>query len=593
MTHRTILTWLAAAIAVSTTAVADDRDERQGVHTATPIKHLVVIFQENVSFDHYFGTYPLAQNNPGETPFKPSKRTPKSINNLVTPLDTTNHFVPLVGVDLINHNPNSNPAAPATPNNSRQNDGAASNPFRLSPAQAVINDQGHNYTPEQEAYNNFHMDGFPAWTGVAGPPPSPPPAIVATKGLVMGYYDGNTTTALWNYAQHFALSDNHFSTTFGPSTPGALNLIAGQNSGFSAFNSHVPSSHEVSDGSANFTMIGDGDPLFDVCSNPAVDQATIAGRNIGDMLNAKGITWGFFEGGFDLTVVNPNGTTGCLRSHAATEPPFPVSQDYIPHHQPFQYFASTRNPTHDRPSSVAAIGHSLIPGTHTPDKANHQYDLHDFFDALNAGHLPAVSYLKAFAFEDGHAGYSDPLDEQHFVVRTINALQKSPFWSSTAVVIAYDDSDGFYDHQMPPIVNPSFSVADKLNGPNTCNNGLQQGRVTRATPLNGAFGYPAQGRCAYGTRMPLIVVSPFAKTNFVDHTLTDQTSILRFIEDNWLFGERVQPDGSFDTIAGTLENMLDFSRRDDEPRKVILDPQTGAVVSVSGEHDDEDGHGEP
>jgi hypothetical protein len=92
--------------------------------------------------------------------------------------------------------------------------------------------------------------------------------------------------------------------------------------------------------------------------------------------------------------------------------------------------------------------------------------------------------------------------------------------------------------------------------------------------------------------MPLIVVSPFAKTNFVDHTLTDQTSILRFIEDNWLFGERVQPDGSFDTIAGTLENMLDFSRRDDEPRKVILDPQTGAVVSVSGEHDDEDGHGE-
>jgi phospholipase C len=591
MKHRTILAWLAAAMAVSTTAVADDRDEGKEVHTATPIKHLVVIFQENVSFDHYFGTYPLAQNNPGETPFKPSKRTPKSINNLVTPLDTTNHFVPLTGVDLINHNPNSNPAAPAAPNNSRQNGADASNPFRLSPAQAVINDQGHNYTPEQEAYNNFHMDGFPAWTGLAGPPPSPPPAIVATKGLVMGYYDGNTTTALWNYAQHFALSDNHFSTTFGPSTPGALNLIAGQNSGFSAFNSHVPSSHEVSDGSANFTMIGDGDPLFDVCSNPAVDQATIAGRNIGDMLNAKGITWGFFEGGFDLTVVNPNGTTGCLRSHAATQPPFPVSQDYIPHHQPFQYFASTRNPNHDRPSSVAAIGHSLIPGTHTPDKANHQYDLHDFFDALNAGHLPAVSYLKAFAFEDGHAGYSDPLDEQHFVVRTINALQKSPFWSSTVVVIAYDDSDGFYDHQMPPIVNPSFSVADKLNGPNTCNNGLQQGRATRATPLNGAFGYPAQGRCGYGTRMPLIVVSPFAKTNFVDHTLTDQTSILRFIEDNWLFGERVQLDGSFDTIAGVLDNMLDFSRRDDEPRKVLLDPQTGAVVSVSGEHDD-DGHGE-
>jgi len=292
----------------------------------------------------------------------------------------------------------------------------------------------------------------------------------------------------------------------------------------------VPSSHEVSDGGGSFTMIGDGDPYLDVCSNPTVDQATIAGRNIGDMLNARGITWGFFEGGFDLTVVNPNGTTGCLRSTRATQSPFPLSQDYIPHHQPFQY-------------------------------------------------------LKATAFEDGHAGYSDPLDEQHFVVRVLNALQRSPFWSSTAVVITYDDSDGFYDHQMPPIVNPSFSVADKLNGPKTCNNGLQQGRATRATPLNGALGYPAQGRCGYGTRIPLLVVSPFAKSNYVDHTLIDQTSILRFIEDNWLFGERVQPDGSFDTIAGPINNMFDFAQQgnNDEPRRLILDPVTGAVVSAPGD----------
>jgi phospholipase C len=334
-------------------------------------------------------------------------------------------------------------------------------------------------------------------------------------------------------------------------------------------------------------MIGDGDPYLDKCSNPNIDQATIAGRNIGDMLNARGISWGFFEGGFDLTVVNPNGTTGCLRSHAATQPPFPVSQDYIPHHQPFQYFASTRNLNHDRPSSVAAVGKSLIPGTSMPDPAKHQYDIHDFFDALAAGILPAVSYLKATAFEDGHAGYSDPLDEQHFVVRVLNALQRSPFWSSTAVVITYDDSDGFYDHQMPPIVNPSFSVADKLNGPNTCNNGLQQGRATRATPLNGAFGYSAQGRCGYGTRIPLLVVSPLAKSNYVDHTLIDQTSILRFIEDNWLFGERVQPDGSFDTIAGPINNMFDFAQQgnNDEPRRLILDPVTGAVVSAPGDDD--------
>src|SRR5262249_49784305 len=128
--------------------------------------------------------------------------------------------------------------------------------------------------------------------------------------------------------------------------------------------------------------------------------------------------------------------------------------------------ASTRNPQHLRPSSVAAIGHGFIPHTSTPDPANHQYDSHDFFDALNAGHLSAVTFLKAPAFQDGHAGYSDPTDEQHFLVQVINALQKSPHWASTAVIITYDDSDGWYDHQMPPIVNPSFNPAlDTLNGP--------------------------------------------------------------------------------------------------------------------------------
>src|ERR1700736_544190 len=409
---------LAAAFAVATaSAVADDRDNdsSRGVRTATAIKHLVVIFQENISFDHYFGTYPTAQNNPGETGFKPSRRTPKSINTLLTPLDTTNDFKPLAGIDLINQNPNSNPNAPAAPNSSKQNIAGAPNPFRLPPAQSLRADQGHNESPEQSAYNNGNMDGFPAWVGTAGPPPAAPPAAVTTKGLVMGYYDGNTVTALWNYAQHYALSDNHYTTQFGPSSPGAINLISGQSNGFSAMQKVVDGSgnlvhppHEAfgnaSKSPSNLPLIGDADPLLDVCSNPAIDQVTLTGRNIGDVLNMKGITWGWFEGGFDLTVVNPNGTTGCLRSHAATQPPFPVSQDYIPHHQPFQYFAPTRNPNHDRPSSVAAIGHSLIPGTHTPDKANHQYDLHDFFDALNAGHLPAVSYLKAAAFEDGHAG---------------------------------------------------------------------------------------------------------------------------------------------------------------------------------------------
>ena len=609
---------LASALALAIAgagAVADDQhgrdsDDSHRTPTATPIKHVVVIFQENVSLDHYFGTYPTALNMPGETPFTAKPRTPK-VNNLVTPLDVNHDFKSLAGVDLLHKNPNSVPTNPGAPNNSKMNGGDASNPFRLSPAQALTADQGHNEGPEESAYNNGRMDGFPAFVGRAGPPPSPPPANVGTKGLVMGYYDGNTVTALWNYAQYFALNDNSYSTQFGPSTPGALNLISGQTNGFSAMINVLDPSGKVllhptheAFGDAkqtpdNITEIGDGDPLGDVCSDPTLDQITMAGKNIGDLLNDKGITWGAFMGGFDLSIVNPptpshpTPTTGCQRRTDPTapgKPPF-TSVDYIPHHAWFQYYASTSNPKHLRPSSVQAIGHSLIPHTNTPEPANHQYDINDFFATLKAGNLPAVSFLKAAAFEDGHAGYSDPLDEQHFLVRVINALQKSPEWSETAVIIAYDDSDGWYDHQMPPIVNPSKSPAvDTLNGPGLCvtSNGFQQDEDVFDTPLKGTSGKPAWGRCSYGTRMPLLVVSPFAKRNNVDHTLTDQSSVLRFIEDNWLSGKRIQRGGSFDTIAGPLNHMFDFDNRDEGgPRKVLLDEKTGAVVSVSSGDDDD------
>jgi phospholipase C len=527
-----------ALLAAGASAVAEDhdgdRDDFRRVQTATPIKHLVVIFQENVSFDHYFGTYPKALNLAGETPFVAKKNTPK-VNNLVNPLDVNNNFGPLAGVDLLNNNPNNNQTAP---NNGKQNGSGAANPFRLAPTQALTADQGHNESPEESAYDNGKMDGFPAWVGSSAPPPA---GLPNNKALVMGYFDGNTTTAMWNYAQHFALNDNNYTTQFGPSTPGAINLISGQTNGVSAtlnvFNTSTTpvtllhGTHEAWGDAAhnqgNITEIGDGDPLMDVCSNPNLDQVTMAGKNIGDLLNAKGITWGSFMGGFDLSVVNANGTTGCARetNPAAAGTPAFTSVDYIPHHAWFQYYASTRNPTHKRPSSVQAIGRSVIPGTNTTEPANHNYDTHDFFDALSAHNLPAVSFLKAPAFQDGHAGYSDPIDEQHFLVQVINALQKSPEWAETAVVILYDDSDGWYDHQMPPVVNSSANPAvDTLNGPGVCNtsNGFQQGKPVPAPMLNGTFGQPVWGRCGYGTRMPLLVVSPFTKRNHVDHTLTDQ-----------------------------------------------------------------------
>jgi phospholipase C len=503
----------------------------------TPIQHVVVIFQENVSFDHYFGTYPNATNPQGEPAFTAVKDTP-SVNGLAGALLTSN------------------------PNLNTANGTGATNPFRLDRSQAATSDQNHNYTPEQMAMHNGLMDMYPASTGTAGttePANIPTGSILATTGINMGYYDGNTVTALWNYAQHYAMSDNSYDTAFGPSTPGALNLVSGQLNGVTGNINGTAS--VTADGSGGLTAIGDADPVGDVCSTTTGELYAMTGKSIGDLLNASGITWGFYTQGFDLTVTNSNGTTGCART-TTSKVTNTVKADYIPHHEPFQYYKSTANPTHARPTSVAAVG--------STDAANHQYDMHDFYDAINAGNFPAVNFLKAPGYQDGHAGYSDPLDEQAFIVQVI-FLQQSGYWSSTVVVINYDDSDGWYDHQMPPIVNQSASPAD---APGFCGTG------TAALPGVATGTAHAQGRCGYGVRIPMMVISPWSKPNYVDHTVTDQTSIIRFIEDNWLSGQRIG-QGSYDAIANSIETMMDFSKAQSKG-KLILDPTTGLVVTPGG-----------
>jgi phospholipase C len=526
----------AVTTALSTGVVADERD---GAATRTPIEHLVVIFQENVAFDHYFATYPVALNPPGEPFFRASDDTP-SANGLGTLVNGVPEGV------LLTDNPNAN-------NNA--NDPDAINPFRLDRSQASTCDQDHNYGHEQLAFDQGLMDLFPLNTGADGSSFCDAAfAYNKGKGLVMGYFDGNTVTALWNYAQNFAMSDNSYGTTFGPSTPGLLNLVAGNTS--PAMPS-ASSTKVVPNNLGPGTLVGDLDPTGDVCASGITVQ--LGGPNIGDLLNAKRVTWGAFMGGFDLSITNPNGTTGCARSSPATAANGGPTADYIPHHAFFQYYASTANPMHVRPKSLATIG------TSKDGAANHQYDLHDFFDALTAGHMPAVSILKAIAAHDGHAGYSDPLLEQSFLVSTINTIMRSPFWKSTAIIVMYDDSDGWYDHQMGPIVNSSAVAAsntantDQLNGPGICGHG---------TPLGGI-----EGRCGYAQRQPLLVISPFSKKNFVDHSLTDQSSVLRFIEDNWDTG-RIG-NGSFDELAGSLLNMFDFDRREPGERRLFLDETTG------------------
>ena len=582
-------------------------DHEGGKGAASPIKHLVVIYQENVSFDHYFGTYPKAANTSGQ-PFQAQPGTP-AVNGLTADLLTKN------------------------PNRSTVDATKSANPRRYDPTNindVLTCDQGHSYTAEQQANDGGKMDMFPQTVGGKGTTPTK--SGPCNPDDVMNYYDGNTVTGLWNYAQHYAMSDNSFSTTFGPSSPGAINLISGNTgSADMAHTANDPAGKGelVADGNGGFSMIGDPQPYWDDCSTR--DAVAMTGKNVGDLLNAKGQSWGFFEGGFRPTTsyaqasgnqptptFTPNQFKGkyfdktkgqsdqgiCNAAHpvgaglsapltAGNGTNYGYKDDYIPHHQPFQYYASTANPHHltlptNSDGTVPASALKTI-GTDTQrymggapqfDTPNHQYDMSDFDQLVAAigkgdlppSALPAVSFLKAPAYQDGHAAYSDPLDEQQFLVKQINALQRTAAWKDTAVVVAYDDSDGWYDHAYSGVHNPSHSAADALTGPAQCGNG---------TPVAGQ-----NGRCAYGTRQPLLVISPFSKTNVVDHIRTDQSSILKFVEDNWLGGRRIE--GSFDSAAGSLGNMFDF--RHPRAAKLTLDPATGAPVN-SREPGNGGGHG--
>ena len=503
ITPAKLLPAVVGAAAFTLTPAHADRD----FPTQTPIKHLIVIFQENVSFDHYFGTYPHAEpNKDGSRYFQGAK-------------DDTPRANTLLNAGLLTNNPN------------------GVDPFRIDRSVPVTCDQDHGYGDEQFAFDGGLMDRFLTHScndANLGP------------DSTLGYYDGNTVTALWSYAQHYAMSDNSFGTSFGPSTPGLLNLVAGTTYAGTIKNSG-PAHGNIAGSASTGAVIGDPDPGNDKCSNPNRTQILMSGQNVGDLLNAAGITWGAFMGGFDNCSQTHNNVSGAS-----------AGADYIPHHAFFQYWTSTQNAAHLPPSSNAKIGHT--------DQANHQYDLSRFFTALAQHNLPAVSFLKAPAYQDGHAGYSDPLDEQTFLVSTINTIMDSSEWKETAIVISYDDSDGWYDHVMGPIVFQSNVADDQLLGPGNCG----------APKTNDPAGGQQSGRCGYGPRLPLLVISPWAKTNYIDHRVTDHSSTTRFIEDNW--GLPRIGNGSADAVAGSLNGLFDF---DDGPRagRLILDANTGRIIS--------------
>jgi len=641
----------AAALAATTQAGVRDRGNEHGFATETPIRHLVVIFQENVSFDHYFGTYPNAANTDGQK-FAAAPHTP-AVDGLTPATSPSLPSSLRHSSDLTASNPNV--SLPV------RLDSSANGPGGNGNGQLTC-DQDHNYSDEQQALDGGLMDQFVQSVGTDGGSKIPAGTVLCDPKTVMDYYDGNTTTALWNYAQRYAMSDNSYNTTFGPSAPGAINLVSGNTGSVdvahevnapSVATSAAPNADITADGLGGFSLTSDAQPYWDDCSTR--DAVALNGTTIGDELNARGLSWGWFQGGFKPSESFTAGLAAIGKSGQATSTfipdefkaagfqtlvphssnqglcdavtpvgvafgatlagaPWGYKDDYIPHHEPFDYYASTANPHHlsvpaDASGNDTIAGLQEI-GTDTQtfsggygvgpqfDTPNHNYDSSDFdqlvaaiaHHQLPASALPAVTFLKAPGYEDGHAAYSDPADEQAFIVKEVNALEQTPGWSSTAVIVNYDDSDGWYDHAYSGVTNPSLSVADNLTH-------ITLGKISATNPASGQCGSESatskplaneQGRCGFGPRLPMIVISPWAKTNYVDHNLSDQSSIINFIEYNWhlpgipgSFDQALAQQDRAEHIPFDLAGMFDFRQDSDLEHfglpAVQLDPVTGQV----------------
>lgn len=474
---------LATSLGTAPGVLAEDgqQDNENGQGTSSPIKHTIILYQENISFDHYFGTYGHGASG-----------------------------IP-AGVKLFHTN-----------DTSGQRYGPYS-PFRLDgQTQKTTCDVDHSYTDMIRMANHGAMDLYLQFgnnKAVTNPSNSTaatcPSLEVQTAGpaLALGYYEGEPGSATaplqnyWKLARQYVLADNFFQAMQGPSTPGAEWLVA-----------------------ATSNTSGDPNPIGDVCNDYPATISPQGIPNLGAEASARGVSWAWFQGGFGkCKVVN-----GILDT-----------QGYIAHHDPFQYFTSTADPNHQW---------AMDPHFDQPQANRHQRDLDVLYSAL-AGtpigstipRLPAISWVKAKAPNDGHPAYSNPMADDAFVGDLVHRIQTSRYWKDTALVIAFDETGGWWDHVATPELSGPF--APWVNGqPNQ--SGCQ-------------YAPPPYGEGGLGPRMPVLIVSPFTRRAFVDHDRLETSSLVNWVEWNHRL-PALGVWGNRDVVAGSLSTAFKFGEQGDE-----------------------------
>ena len=458
-----------------------------GQQDLSSVRNIVVIYAENRSFDNLYGGFPganglhnvsAASARQFDRDGKPLPTLPPIWNGL-TQRGVTPAITQAATGDL--------PNAPFAIDNP---DGF--NTSRLVPTR----DLWHRFYENQMQIDGGKNDKFVAWAD--------------SGGLTMGHYAADPSTLpLWKIAQRYTLADNFFMSAFGGSflnhqwlacactpvypnadkspaarlvsavEPDGVTLKVAANSPHSALDGppkFVNSSNLTPDFYAVNTMqppyqpsgnapAADGDPRFADPANPTTLPPQTQ-RHIGDALNDAGVSWAWYSGAW-------NAALGAADRRNVIYGADRSAPNFQPHHQPFNYFADMAPGTENR------ARHLLDGGA----------DGSKFIEVVDKGTLPQVAFYKPQGNLSEHPGYTDVESGDRHIAEVIAHLQKSPQWRHMVVIVTYDENGGFWDHAAPP-------KGDRF-GP--------------------------------GTRIPAIIVSPFAKKGFVDHTQYDTTSILRFI----------------------------------------------------------------